>query len=176
MRAAYPPTKPAKEASTPADLFPEIHQIFLGNEHHRMARFIEHSAGCVDLRDVTGVKLVVETSNAASMDTRSLADGSDRQRHGKMLDRSFEVVLSHGGPTVFEAYSPEDAKEWVDKLNDLKAYWNRRHRVEWVESYLTLLVSAEYLSALDCGWMLWLYTPRKTPSPEAISVTRTRIC
>jgi len=134
MREAHPPTKPAKQASTPADLFPDVHKDFLDHEHHRMARFIEHSAGCVDFRNVTGIKLCAERERPSQSDPDSNEheDGEDRQRHGKKSERSFEVSLTHGGPAQFEAHSPEDAKEWVEKLGDLKAYWDRRHRVESV--------------------------------------------
>lgn len=91
---------------------------------------MEHSAGCVDLRDVTGISVVKDTSNHKTLDNYEQRDGSDYQKHGKKSERSFEVALAHGAPTVFEAHTPEDAKEWVEKLTSLKAYWNRRHRVE----------------------------------------------
>ena len=130
MRDAHPPARPTKEASTPADLFPEIYKAFLDQEHHRTAMFIEHSYGCIDLRDVIDVKLCVETIRPVELDSHDHGDGGDRHRHGKKSERSFQVSFIHGEPAQFEAHSPEDAKEWAEKLSALKAYWNRRHRVE----------------------------------------------
>ncbi len=134
MREAHPPVMPSKEASTPAELFPEVNHAFLEQEHHRMARFIEHSAGCVDLRDVTGVKLCEVTSDRALRtdheQEQELEDGEGRQRLGKQSERSFEVALTSGSATRFEAHTPSDASEWVEKLNALQSYWKRRHRVE----------------------------------------------
>lgn len=113
---AHPPLSPGKESSTPADLFPEVHKTFLEGEHRRMAAFVSRSAGCIDLRSVRGIRLCEPGS------------GHDGLK-GKE-EKCFEVQIASEANIVLEAHSPEIAKEWVDRLLALQAYWRRRHRVE----------------------------------------------
>ena len=176
MRDARAPGRPTKEASTPADLFPEIHQVFQEYEHRRMSDFIERSAGCVDLRDVTSIMLVEQTPRHASIDTPDHEDDGAKQRQGKRSERSFEVALTHGGPSVFEAHSPNDAKEWVDKLSSLMLYWTKRHRVEWVRSVVTFRLGTHQDIVHGYGWTPWLFMSTSIPTTGWASVMKTTTC
>jgi hypothetical protein len=111
---AQPPLPPRKEGCTPADVFPDMHRIFLDKERRRMSVFIERSAGCMDLRSIISVSLC--------------EDNGDRS--GKKDGRFFEMTVACEDPVRLEAHSTEDAKEWVERLKALVAYWKRRHRVE----------------------------------------------
>lgn len=123
---AYPPVKPLNEGSTPSDLFPELQQAFVDHEHNRIARFIARSIGCVDLRDVQEIKLCSEHQDAAQMD----GEPQDGKQVGKRSQRTFQATLRSGQSVRFEAHSPEVAKEWVERLSALCAFWKRRHRLE----------------------------------------------
>ncbi|WVF68945.1 hypothetical protein IAT40_003719 [Kwoniella sp. CBS 6097] len=57
-KSARPPLLPQKEASSPANLFPEMYRSFIDTEHRRSARFLERCAGCIDMRDIVSVKMV----------------------------------------------------------------------------------------------------------------------
>lgn len=131
MNNAHPPLKPGVEGSSPEDLFPEVHETFRNAERERASRLIEHSAGCVDLRDVVSVKMLKDEPNGVS-------SGNPPTKK----ERSFEVVLKDGSTirfevcpscrsfTELEARTPEVAAEWVDNLKKLMRYWTRRQRVE----------------------------------------------
>jgi hypothetical protein len=111
---AYPPLQPGSTQSLPRDVFPELHEAHLDSERFRMAQFLQQSTGCVDLRDLEDIKLVSELEDSTST--------KDQQ--------TFEIHLSTGEKARFEAHSPEIAKEWVERLTKLSAYWKRRHRIE----------------------------------------------
>ena len=113
MREAQPPGRPARESSTPPEIFPDVHMAWLRHEHIRSAAFIERCTGCIDLRDVVSVSHAAPDSGL-----------------GKKTDRSLEIALPTGGTIIFEAHSSDDADEWVDRLENLRSYWKRRHRVE----------------------------------------------
>lgn len=115
---ARPPLPPHKEGSYPYDVFPELYEEFAKSEKRRMARFIERSTGCVDIRDFQSVQMCEDSES-----------GSVVALSKKKQIISFIVTLPHG-ETIFEAASPEVAKEWVDRLNSLIEYWKRKHRVE----------------------------------------------
>lgn len=117
MSYAKPPLPPQKESSTPKDLFPEVYREFTDGEKKRMARFIEKSAGCIDLRSIDGFRLCSDIEN----DNHIMSD--DKRA------RSFEVMIKKG-PIRMEAQSSEVAREWVERLTALMDYWKRRHRVE----------------------------------------------
>ena len=123
MSNASPPITPQNESSTPADLFPDVHRSFLDGEHRRMAGFIERSAGCIDFRAVQEIRLCSDQHQHKN-------DVGEGDKKSKQKAKSFELELEHEGMTRFEAHSAEIAKEWVDRLNALMAYWKRRHRVE----------------------------------------------
>lgn len=115
---AQPPLPPQRESSIPADLFPEVHREFMDGERRRIARFIERSAGCIDMRNIDSVTLCSQLRGPKG----GVADMERWQR-------SFEVTL----PTAkiqFEAHEESVAKEWVERLQSLMEYWKRRHRVE----------------------------------------------
>lgn len=105
-----------------------------------MARLIEHCTGCVDLRDIRTVRLLTEIDHAeadADADAAKAGGIGDlRQKFkGKNLEHWFEVRLTHGVDAVLksvvvEARDKEVAREWVECLNRLVAYWRHRHRVE----------------------------------------------
>ncbi|TYJ58455.1 hypothetical protein B9479_000662 [Cryptococcus floricola] len=117
MREAKPPLLPQAEGSIPSDIFPDVHRQFLQNEHKRMATTIQRSAGCLDLRDITSVKF------------EQGAESNDGQGEG--TGTVFNVHLAHGGVMIqLEAHSEQVAKEWVERLNDLRGFWMRKHRVE----------------------------------------------
>ncbi|WVQ73104.1 hypothetical protein IAR50_002668 [Cryptococcus sp. DSM 104548] len=117
MREARPPLLPQPEGSIPSDIFPHVHRKFLQNEHKRMATTIQRSAGCLDLRDITSVGF---ERNAESNDGQGEGSGT-----------MFNMSVAHGGVTIqLEAHSDEVAKEWVERLNSLRGYWKRKHRVE----------------------------------------------
>jgi hypothetical protein len=89
-----------------------------------MAKSVEYSLGCVDLRDIESVRLLSET------------DGADVKRFkGKNIAHWFEVRLAQGQgqpavSTMFEAHGVDVAEEWVERLRGLTEYWKHRHRVE----------------------------------------------
>lgn len=112
---AHPPLQPGKEKSMPRDVFPGLHDTHLDNERERMQLFLRQATGCVDFRDIEEVVLVSEIKDR---------DTSDKHQ------QRFEVRLTNGDKPTFEAHSPEVAKEWVERLNCLTAYWKRRHRME----------------------------------------------
>jgi hypothetical protein len=118
---AHPPLQPSTAQSSPRDLFPELHEAHLDSERHRMALFIQNSTGCVDLRDLEVISLVSD-----------LKDGEGTAASAGKAGQTFEIQLTTGEKAQFEAQSPEIAKEWVERLKELAAYWKRRHRVEWV--------------------------------------------
>ena len=118
MTYAQPPLPPQRESSIPSDLFPGVHQEFMEGERRRVARFIERSAGCIDLRSIEAVKMCSETPEAKGGVTNP-----------ERWKRSFEVTLSTA-KICFEAHEESVAKEWVERLGDLMEYWKRRHRVE----------------------------------------------
>ena len=119
---AHPPLQPGREQSMPRDVFPELHRSHLDNERERMRLFLRHATGCVDLRDIEEVVLVSEIKD--QRDQNGAVQTSEKD------DRRFEVQLTNGDTPRFEAHSPEVAKEWVERLNRLTAYWKRRHRIE----------------------------------------------
>ena len=100
-----------------------------------MARLVEHCTGCVDLRDIETVRLLTDDSQAGS---NGADHGDIRQKFkGKNLKQWFEVRLTHGidavmKSVVVEARDEAVAREWVDSLSKLAAYWKHRHRVESV--------------------------------------------
>jgi hypothetical protein len=111
---AQHPLAPHREGSTPTDLFPDLHKTFLDKEHRRVASFIESSVGCIDFRSITSVSLSSDDKEAA-----------ERHRQ-KKIDRCFDVFTAYGESFLLEAHSRDDAKEWVDYLKRLVAYWKRR--------------------------------------------------
>jgi hypothetical protein len=113
-RNAHPPVTPSKPHSTPADLFPEVHEAFIKHEHRRMAAFMERSDGCIDLRDINQIQLQVAEEGNVKKD----------------VEKCFLVTLATGGKVTLEAHSEIDAQDWVKALDDLTAYWRKRHRVE----------------------------------------------
>ncbi|ORY24284.1 Pleckstrin homology domain-domain-containing protein [Naematelia encephala] len=106
---ARPPLKPGKE--TPMDIFRDVFKAFQTSEHRRMASFIGRCTGCFDLRSISGIKL------DAAVD------------QGGKRSRCFDVSMPSGDIRL-EAHSPEIAKEWVERLEALIAYWKLRHRVD----------------------------------------------
>lgn len=54
-------------------------------------------------------------------------------RNAQRRSRQFEVVMSNGRMTRFEAYSASVAKEWVARVHDLSVYWKRREKVDALE-------------------------------------------
>lgn len=132
MNHANPPITPKKEASTPAELFPEVHSTFIETEHRRMAQFIEQCSGGIDFRSIVDIKLC-ETDVVDDLTPRAAGtvdeDGA-RKPAGSPMQRSFEVTLSNGKVDRFETHSPEIAQEWVDRLHSLRQYWKRRQRIE----------------------------------------------
>ncbi|PWN19355.1 hypothetical protein BCV69DRAFT_313624 [Microstroma glucosiphilum] len=54
-------------------------------------------------------------------------------RNAQRRGRQFEVVMSNGRMTRFEAYSKSVAKEWVARVHDLSVYWKRREKVDALE-------------------------------------------
>jgi hypothetical protein len=85
-----------------------------------MATYIEKSDGCLDLRDLTSVRLCVDI-------------GEDDESDGAAARKEalcFEVKLASGGVVKLEAFTRGDAIEWMTGLNNLMAYWRIRHRVE----------------------------------------------
>ena len=58
-RHSKPPVKPSKEGSTPVEVFPQVYKAFRENEQRRLASGITDSAGCIDLRAIDNVRLVV---------------------------------------------------------------------------------------------------------------------
>ena len=113
-QTAHPPLQPGSAQSLRRDVFPDLHEAHLDSERFRMAQFIQHSTGCVDLRDLEDIKLVSDLEESSSA----------KDEH------SFEIHLSTGEKARFEAHSPEIAKEWVERLLKLSEYWKRRHRIE----------------------------------------------
>ena len=111
---AHPPLQPGSQQSLPRDVFPELHEAHLDSERYRMAQFVQHSTGCVDLRDLDDIKLVSELEDSTS----------DKDQ------RTFEIHLTTGEKARFKAHSSDVAKEWVERLTKLSAYWKRRHRIE----------------------------------------------
>lgn len=55
------------------------------------------------------------------------------ERAATRRGRQFEVVMTNGRSTRFEAYSRSVAKEWVARLHDLSVYWKRREKVDALE-------------------------------------------
>lgn len=104
----------------PRDVFPELHSSHLDNEKERMRLFLRQATGCVDFRDIEEVALISELNGRDNQGS----DSSDQD------SRRFEVRLTNGDKPRFEAHSPEVAKEWVERLSRLTAYWKRRHRIE----------------------------------------------
>ena len=125
---AQPPLPPQRESSIPSDLFPEVHKEFMNGERRRIARFIERSAGCIDLRSIESVAMCSQLPEPKGGVT-------DR----KKWERSFEVTLSTA-KIQFEAYEERVAEEWVERLSALMEYWKRRHRVELVQKLLEVLI------------------------------------
>jgi hypothetical protein len=132
---ANPPLDPGKEGATPADIFPDVYDVFVDTEHKRMAKLVEHCTGCVDLRDIQSVRLLTEVDHA-DKDNSSKGASDVRQKYkGKNLEQWFEVRLTHGPDAVMksvvvEARDKDVAREWVESLGKLAAYWRHRHRVE----------------------------------------------
>lgn len=60
-----------------------------------------------------------------------LAQAADRLSLRRQ--RQFEVIMSNGRSTRFEAYSKSVAKEWVARLHDLAHYWKRREKIDALE-------------------------------------------
>ncbi|WVQ83201.1 hypothetical protein IAT38_005340 [Cryptococcus sp. DSM 104549] len=116
LRDAHPPLIPKAEGSIPPDIFPDLHKEFLDSEHERMAKLIDNSAGCVDVRDIEEIQWTPE--------------GEGERDDGSGKANVFKVKLNPGGSVTFEAHSKEVAQEWVERLQALKAFWKRRHRVE----------------------------------------------
>ncbi|PWN27194.1 hypothetical protein BDZ90DRAFT_280110 [Jaminaea rosea] len=61
----------------------------------------------------------------------AMANGGDRTALRRA--RQFEVVMTNGRSTRFEAYSRSVAKEWVARMHDLSVYWKRREKVDALE-------------------------------------------
>jgi len=117
LQHAQPPLPPHKEKSVPYDLFPEVHKEFMDGERRRMAKLIQRSMGCVDVRNIEQVRMCEKPK-----------DGSANAI--KNWDRSFEVEMEPGVFTRFEAPSHGVAKEWVERLWAIVEFWGQRHRAE----------------------------------------------
>ncbi|KAL1412835.1 hypothetical protein Q8F55_000584 [Vanrija albida] len=150
---AKPPLHPKKEGSTPADIFPEVLKTFLAVEHRRVAQFIEGCAGAIDLRDIESIEMLEPAAQDAPplspvspvspvspmSPTTGLSLRRTRTEHvkrtvvkkaGKKKEREFKVTLVSGAHIRFEAHTPSDAEEWVERLSALVDYWKHRHRVD----------------------------------------------
>nr|XP_018262424.1 uncharacterized protein I303_05441 [Kwoniella dejecticola CBS 10117]OBR84582.1 hypothetical protein I303_05441 [Kwoniella dejecticola CBS 10117] len=114
FKDAKPPLLPSKESSTPSDLFPDLFKNFIEGEHRRLSSFLERCSGCIDLRDIVEEGAEAEAGTETETETGT----------------TFEVEVNTGGKVRLEATSAEIAKEWVERLKDLKRYWERRHRVD----------------------------------------------
>ncbi|PWN53842.1 hypothetical protein IE53DRAFT_95973 [Violaceomyces palustris] len=60
-----------------------------------------------------------------------LLNAKDRSELRK--SRQFEVVMSNGRSTRFEAYSVSVARDWIKRLAALARYWRRREKVDALE-------------------------------------------
>lgn len=147
--AATPPLLPKRAGTTPADLFPELHQDFLNAEQRRMAQFIAKCTGFIDLRDVETIEMVKKTAEAAgagdagspppdspkagpSRNPTSNGHISSRKlvpKAGEKGERTFKVTMRGGHVVQFEAHNPAVAAQWVSRMTELVTYWTKYHRV-----------------------------------------------
>lgn len=70
---ATPPLLPRRKGSSPAELFPQLHERFLDGERRRLASFVEQSAGCIDLSRVATIKLRKSTELTGGLDEPPMA-------------------------------------------------------------------------------------------------------
>jgi hypothetical protein len=116
MSNAHPPLPPRQQGSTPAGLLHELHQSYLKLEHRRIAQYIQHANGCVDLRDLVGIALcasdeISEEGNIPDV-TPGVTAGHKLHKHHKRSSsssaadqahqNSFEVMIRGGSKIRFE--------------------------------------------------------------------------
>ncbi|KZT12064.1 uncharacterized protein LAESUDRAFT_640838 [Laetiporus sulphureus 93-53] len=147
---------PAPPGFLPVDCNPETLQR---EEVHRGAQQILHAFALLDLRSIVAVRRAFQVAARHSDQIpggnmpewedvegfwedveRSESDDEDaggetganasRNRTRLHMRRSFELLLTTGSVVRFEAYSCQNALEWIVRLRPLVSYWKKRHQVD----------------------------------------------
>ncbi|CAO1619474.1 unnamed protein product [Sympodiomycopsis kandeliae] len=135
---------------------------FKDAERLRQFNQISNADGYIDLKDIHMIKYLGDDDDqkGAARDGDDEADGPNRSGRQGDIDvggeegltgeapagvtasdhrmylrrrRQFEVIMSNGRQTRFEAYSQSVAQEWITRLEALATYWKRREKVDALE-------------------------------------------